>query len=721
MKTWLRRSARAILLIALTVAGMRLAVIASPMETGWELVLSEWCNMALGWIGCEPTPISQQDPPQQADFWLREVDYVLARNPETAELCMGAAWVLDAPGSGFTHRYFTKCRSLGAGASLFPDLDDDTIRALRSQFDNKCQSRCLDFAARATELEPHDLRWWRMRALLLFSDEGKPRNDGWQDTLKECSQYDPENALYDYLATRVLWDESLEVDWVDGDHGESVERVKILDHERFDEGNRWFEQGQKKSFLAIGEAGYPAIADFLSRPRLSLTAQAEVAVHRNVTGRQTMLFATLWRWAGLRASTAELQGDTPELVTLQTQKYRLFEQAVAPSETSAMSCQIMFSRYLGYPLNDLRKVAGSHPEMIQPDAADLLVTRAKRFRKEAIVQATGVRNLNSEREERRDSAINTSFIAADTRIMTGLLMVSAGVLFLAAWRLGPAGSEDGHLGFIRHTVAWFLGIGTSLVLLGLAPAEVISREVQAIIATTLAWGFVVTVVGYVTWKAIWLGRRRRFQYRVLTLLGCMTAVAVFAWIWPVLTETASKIHDLPSEYHVPAKGFSGLGADILKTAPQFSSDKWRWALWQWNAYFGPHFAVALSLALIAAWYIRRCARSADAEVLSYWTKREPARWSGLFRTLASSSIGVGTCAFLIYLWLVPVTLRVSEAEYQYRMRYCRNPAHQIARIEEACSAVRDSKEDMEVIRAEVEADFAPEDIQSGLGDERSRN
>jgi len=68
MKTWLQRSAWALLLIALLIAGVRLAIIASPMETGREVLLSECRNMALAWIGCEPMPISQQDPPQQADF-----------------------------------------------------------------------------------------------------------------------------------------------------------------------------------------------------------------------------------------------------------------------------------------------------------------------------------------------------------------------------------------------------------------------------------------------------------------------------------------------------------------------------------------------------------------------------------------------------------------------------------------------------------------------------
>lgn len=97
MRIWLHRTAWSLLLIALAVAAVRLAVIARPMETGWETIATTFRGAALGWTGWKHTPISNQEPPEQAEYWLREVDRILARHPESAELCMGTAWVLDSP------------------------------------------------------------------------------------------------------------------------------------------------------------------------------------------------------------------------------------------------------------------------------------------------------------------------------------------------------------------------------------------------------------------------------------------------------------------------------------------------------------------------------------------------------------------------------------------------------------------------------------------------
>ncbi len=72
MRIWLRRIAWSILLIALTLAAVRLAVIARPMETGWETIASTSRDAAFGWAGWKHTPISDRKPSEQAEYWLRE-------------------------------------------------------------------------------------------------------------------------------------------------------------------------------------------------------------------------------------------------------------------------------------------------------------------------------------------------------------------------------------------------------------------------------------------------------------------------------------------------------------------------------------------------------------------------------------------------------------------------------------------------------------------------
>jgi hypothetical protein len=345
VKTWLCRTAWALLLIALAIAAVRLALVARPMETGWETIASTCRDAALGWTGWKHTPISSREPPEQAEYWLREVDRILSSQPESAELCMGAAWVLDAPGGGFMTNYL-KQKSPGTGVPAATEgFDTDALDKVCSQFEAKCHKRCLDLAGRATELEPSDVRWWRMRALLQFTEypmttlSGTARGPAWREVLDECSRHDPDNALYDYLAARTLWDNSAEVDWSIQENGELIAQIKVKGELAFEEGSRRFEAGQQKSFLAIGEAGYPAITEFLSRSRLSDTGQAEVAVHRAVTFRQFGLFGRTLRWLGNLADEAEQRGDPPGQIIKCRQKLRLFQQSITPEENERNGVQ----------------------------------------------------------------------------------------------------------------------------------------------------------------------------------------------------------------------------------------------------------------------------------------------------------------------------------------------------------------------------------------------
>lgn len=710
MRIRLHRTVWLLLLIALAVAAVRLAIVAAPMETGWEVIASTFRSAAFGWTGRSQTPVSNQEPPEQAEYWLREVDRILARNPESAELCMGAAWLLDSPGTGFYAKHITQ-KDLGSGIRV-PDVGYEAIQTLSSRFEAECRERCLQLAKRATELEPDDIRWWRMRAQLLFVGDlmatpgGEPRDTAWREVLDECSQHDPDNALYDYLAARALWDKSAEVDWFAGEGGESVAQITINDKTSLEEGIDRFEAGQKKSILAIGEAGFPAIAEFLARSGLTKNDQAEVAWYRLVTVRQMILSRALWRWLQNRADEAERQQDFSQQAAMYRQRFHLFQQAIAPEETSAMHCRMLFGRFLPHAAVELQALGKAHPNLIEQDEVGRLTAQAQANLSEAFVLEKAINDADKARLTQKEAAISRSIVTMDAAMLATLSLVLAGVFLLAARSLDRQAQEKASLGFTRHSIAWTLGIALSLVLFGLMPAEIISPKVQTIVATIFAWGFVLVIVGLVVWKAVLFGKQRRFQYRILTLLGCMTAVAVFGWIWPVLADAAAWFRGLPAEFRVPAQGWSGLGAAVLQASPQLAANKWRWALCQWSAYAGPYIELALSLVLVAVWSLRHQAKRAGDTVARYWSSRDRARWSGLFRTVGTSALTAGLCTLLVSLWLLPVMLRVTEDQFQHRMGYCRNPADRIARIYQARAKVLASEDDMEAIREEVRLQFA---------------
>ncbi len=709
MKARLHFLAWSLLGLALAVAGIRLAMSVSSQEVGWETIAATWRGAALGWTGRSPTTISQREPAEQAEFWLPEVDRVLSQQPESAELCMGAAWVLDSPGVGYVTKHLKKGRS--SPPALPPDFDTESLDRACSQFEAACRTRCMELAARATELEPNDVRWWRMRAILLFvkhlmvTMDPVPRQDNWREVLEECSRHDPDNALYDYLAARTLWDTSAQVDWVAGKNGDLLGRVIVDDKTRFEEGIRRFENGQGKPILAIGEAGFPAITEFLAQSKLAKTEQAEVASHRLVTIRQSMLYGGLSLWLSCHADQAQCDCDFNEQATTYVQKFHLLRQAIAPEETSAMHCQIQRTKSFPFVVAKLKEFVERHPEQLELADVDRLANEARDNLAGAFVLQQTLTEMEKQRLDRQEAAVNTIFVIQSCVAFSALLLMLACLFFAFAVLLARRHPETPTFGFTRGTTAWLVGFTLSIVLFGLMPAEIISRRAQAILATIAAWSVVLALVGYVAWKTVWRGRQRRFQFRILTLLGCMVAVAVFGWIWPVLAATASWFSGLPAEFHVPAKGWSGLDPALIQTSPQLTGHNWRWCLLQWNYYLGPYLAVAFGLALIALWYVRFRARKADQPTWRYWSCLDRPRWAGLFRCLATSAMAAGLCALLVYLWLAPAELRVAEEFFQYRMGYCRNPASQIARIEEAEAKIHASEAEMKAIREQVDVHF----------------
>lgn len=167
--------------------------------------------------------------------------------------------MLDSPSQEYVSKYLKRIETI-PGFGAFPELDEEGLKAAEDAFEAQCKERCLELAAQATEADPTNVDWWRLRALLIwrysmYSYDDSPRVDNWLEILQDASQHDPENALYDYLAAHFYWESSAEVDF----QGET-EQLAVKDAERFDRGVHHFEQGQKRTFFVVGDAGFaPAV------------------------------------------------------------------------------------------------------------------------------------------------------------------------------------------------------------------------------------------------------------------------------------------------------------------------------------------------------------------------------------------------------------------------------------------------------------------------------
>lgn len=91
-------------LLGLLLPGAKLIWTAGHIETGWGSLTLKGYDAAFGWMDRE-IPVHQRSTVQQANFWLLEANRIIQQSPPSAELSMGAAWVLNSPSPGFVLQY----------------------------------------------------------------------------------------------------------------------------------------------------------------------------------------------------------------------------------------------------------------------------------------------------------------------------------------------------------------------------------------------------------------------------------------------------------------------------------------------------------------------------------------------------------------------------------------------------------------------------------------
>jgi hypothetical protein len=140
----LSRSIKIVFFIALALAAIRLAFVASTTEIGWGLIATQWQDAILNLTGKEYKSIGKREPVEQAEFWLNEVDRILGEHPDSASLHLGAAWILDSPDIGFM-QYHVRQNEIGRHfPQLALDLDQEVIDEAKKSFGSNVQNAVLN-------------------------------------------------------------------------------------------------------------------------------------------------------------------------------------------------------------------------------------------------------------------------------------------------------------------------------------------------------------------------------------------------------------------------------------------------------------------------------------------------------------------------------------------------------------------------------------------------
>ncbi|NQT35928.1 MAG: hypothetical protein HQ581_00475 [Planctomycetes bacterium] len=490
MKPRIGTLALAVFLLLALALGARLARVAAHLETGPETLALSWRGATLGQVGYPRIPLRERPPTDQADFWLAEVDRIFAEREPTAEMLMGAAWVLDGQARPAPYDYLSPAR-LAEGVP-FPPGENRLDGQISEPFDVKCSARCLQLAAAATELEPDNVGFWRMRALLLFrfwtfGDAQDKRCTDWLAQLDECVRHDPENALYDYLAATKLWDGNVRSEFRD-----DGAVLHVDDPQQFAEGNARFERGLKNQYFAVGAAALPCAAKFLRNTELPLIEQTDVAMGLCVNGRAMDLLRTLNLGLSDRATVREWKGDWTAAAALHAQSRQVARQV----DVNDWPIFYVEARGWGQSAVELLLVASeTGSDQMPAEGLEELQRQREILRVEHDVIWSVIEQLGTSvdadlirRNEHQDvAAVVPALVMAGTLKLAVTLIVLGAIGLILSWGLNWGKRSSHHLGPLRHATAWTVAGGGTFLSLGLWQAGGFDEPATAMATTATVW------------------------------------------------------------------------------------------------------------------------------------------------------------------------------------------------------------------------------------------
>lgn len=647
------------------VLAVRLAWIASQTPDGAHYLWMQWRPATVDWLVAREIPIASRMPADQADFWLPETDRIAGKNPTDAHLAIGAAILLDRHGDDFWQPYSTD--AFGPG-----------VRDATQAFEDACRERCLQLVQQAATLEPDNVRWRRLQALLLiratsyWGGEHRPlaRTDDWKAILDECAEHDPENALYPYVAAILYWDLSFD-DPPDG------ATPKIIDQASYDLGVEQFEQGRTLPLKTSASPWGAAKLAFLERSDISPSDQVRALtneplenrlyfLYRRLRERQAAPKLTAWDAASSALPASEQQQRLPALKKEAKTAIARLETAAQLREQwdgnraalSDLSLQYSPNEEVAYLLLD---AVTAHPNLLSPDDVErLLELHAGEVRRNALhFQFPRGPNANSPGQQ---IANLRQCIAASALAMTAApLLLIALIGFVFSRMTSDASTPT--VGPLVSLICFALAAAAIFAIYGMGTAHVIR---QSTLSLTLSGLLFLAPIAAACGAAIYGIRKYGSPLSRLQFLLLAFGVGLaLRFLVPATVDYNAWVSWL-STWGVPAR--KPLFDHWLQQL-EWNSD-WDEAWAQWLAHSGPAltaFAWAILIA-VAAWAFAWLRSSSDSPLTLKLT------FAAIARTLTRRSAELALFAAICYLLAAPPTLAAAQAERQHWRETAVDPA-----------------------------------------------
>ncbi|MCA9200168.1 MAG: hypothetical protein KDA87_21665 [Planctomycetales bacterium] len=630
----------------------------SPMDTGWDQLRIQCYTTVAGVVGQSYTPIGHREPDEQANYWLREVDRVVSKNPHDALVHLGAALVLDSPCNNYRYKYMR----LLIGNPWLATADTGVgANAAELEFTNRCSAKSLQLAQKACSLDSTNKALWQSLALLLtnysmFQDNESVRTDQWESILAECRQHDPDNGLYDYVAASILWQGT--TDWELSDNEYEPDRLIILDQNRFDRSMTHFRNGLAKPTYSLDETMFEATWHFLSKSRLPRIEYADITSSRTVALRQTRFLLGQLRDVGRLSRFVAQDGDVAYGLGLHRMILRVYDQFASGelngSQNERLLRDLQFHRLavMQFDVQHLR-------ELLPPDDAQQLLWQEYDVRiRSALLQEAQQEHISAQAIKTGidPTVLMDEFITAITTATTFAWAVELFALYGLLWWVRTGSAPP--VGIIRTVLALVVSLVICIVLFALAPAELIDRDWQNTGFTVSLVLLVPLAIGTI---AVWSLRKRRYRMSlrwllVVMALGCLLFAVGSLW---------TRLGWLPQDLHMPARDTMGISLDNLRFASTSGPVRTNVlaCLHQWHAYRASLWTLLLWIGLVAVLAVWRqsCGRRDS-------NQDTRSSWSDIAKSVAGSVRSVAVTAalllLLVYLAVVPGSLTRGELAYQ---------------------------------------------------------
>lgn len=458
-----------ILAFLFLILGLRLAWVASKTETGWEVIGRQWRDVTIGLIVGEREPIGNREPIEQADFWLRETARIVAADPKNAELAMGAALLLDSPGVNFLVRYY-KSSNGTASFQYGPSIDNDAVTVAVERFEQKCHQACADYAAKATQLQPKEVRWWRLRAMLLIPCNAwgkghEPRTSNWPDVLNECSLHDPENALYDYLAAWLHFMKGADLDDID---------MPVVNQAEFDLGLTFLHRGLKKRFCAVGGDQSPLMLMVIDRSTMPRGDYVST-MSGSIGYRRDCFLTDLLRVQCSLAKRQEKSGHVPEALTTLRQLRQYADQFDVASDGSLLFDQFVATMHMA-GLEQLQSMMERHPKAGSAKVLRHIKVEAFAAEQNKKTLTEADRRLVAEREPRNKSVMFATSMLVVVSLGATFILFIGGIcisIMTSRWHRSCKSFND-KWDIVAQVLAWLAGYAISFAAIGMLPVRIVS-------------------------------------------------------------------------------------------------------------------------------------------------------------------------------------------------------------------------------------------------------